>query len=242
MLKHLNTFAGRWSRKLAPCFLLPVGLMTFMLLAGAMPARGQDDAAALWKYYPPLQTAATEDGRARPGYRPTAIRESVAEAMPEYASESLAGRSSDYGGFNSRLDPLFDLETRPSWTPPTIEKPMIERPTYDYPGYDAPLYGLEPVRKAVIERPAYEIPVGNRPNYNIQYDEGPAEIAPTLAAPAYEPPNYVVKPYQPPAVNAPVIDRSAIGYHPEGYNGPVYKPDEYRPPRELPPEYLPPPE
>jgi hypothetical protein len=212
---------------------------TLLTLLAAFSAQGQENSSeALWQYYPPLKIStatATNDSANRPS-RPQQTRTAAKEAD----DDAMVENDSPYGGFSSHLDPLFDLETRPSLTPPRIDKPMIERPTYDVPSYDAPMYRTEQVNKPVVDRPIYDAPFVNRPNYSEQYTEGPAEIAPTLATPDYRRPDYVVKPYEPPAVNAPTVDHSGINYHPEEYKAPVYKPDEYHPPRELPPEYMPP--
>jgi hypothetical protein len=201
-------------------------------------AWGQEDAsAALWQYYPPLNTAAAGNSPAISSYQPVPMQNSPRETVDEMPDE----QPREYSVSGSSHDPQFDSETRPSWRPQTFVKPLFTRPTYDYPNYDAPMYRLEPVRKAVIDRPTYVAPEVNRPNYTREFTEGPAEIAPTLAAPDYKRPDYVVHPYEPPAINAPTVDRSETNYHPEAYKGPVYKPDEYRAPHQLPPEYMPPP-
>jgi hypothetical protein len=212
-------------------------LVASIMLVGAFSARGQEDSsAALWQYYPPVKALEGVIGAAER----VATFERNEDFPPDTANPSPVEKS-EYAGRGSPHDPLFDTQTRPSWTPPRIVKPMIERPTYDYPSLDVPMYRLEQVQKVAIDRPAYVAPEANRPNYSIQYEQGPAEIAPTLAVPAYEGPNYVIRPYQPPAEKAPAVDRSGIDYHAEAYRGPVYQPEEYRPPRELPPEYMPPP-
>ncbi|MCC6124075.1 MAG: hypothetical protein IT426_03875 [Pirellulales bacterium] len=213
-------------------------LVASMAFFGISLSRGQDDSSAvLWRYYPPLKIGTREIGEVNGVYRPEPAVE-----LPGDAAEDLPAEARPrYATPHSRLDPQFDSETRPSWTPETYVKPYFTRQSYDYPTFNEPLYRLEPVNKAKIDRPLYDAPDIYKPYYTREYTEGPAEVAPTLAAPDYRRPDYVIEPYRPPVERAPTVDRSGTDYHPEAYRGPVYRPDEYRPPRQLPPEYMPPP-
>jgi hypothetical protein len=211
----------------------------------ALPAWGEDDVySALWQYSPALtryRETSKSDYIAPQEYSPYAT-------SPDFSAlESLDGpdaetRAKEYARATagSHLDPLFDLETPPSFRPQSINKPMIDRPTYNYPGYNAPLYNVEPVTRVAIDRPLYVAPVVDPPRYTVEYTQGPGVIAPTAARTPYLGPNYDRKPINPPAYVPPTVDRSGIEYHPEAYRGPLYTPSEYPQQRTLPPQYMPP--
>ena len=145
----------------------------FVLLAASL-ARGQDDSSdALWKYYPPMHAAASNANSAHRDNRPSQYQNEPRDyaPMPEPSAESersLYGYAGD--------DPLFDRESRPSWTPPTYEKPMFDRPNYSYPSTDVPLYRMEPARAPVVQKPAYVKPNDDKPNNFIENYEGPAYL------------------------------------------------------------------
>jgi hypothetical protein len=214
---------------------MPVGIFPILFI---LPAWGQDDSSAvLWQYYPPLKASTRGTGEINRAYRSGPAEYLPADTTDVFQAEERPRSANS----RSSVDPQFDSETRPSWTPETYVKPYFTRQNYDYPTFNEPLYRLEPVNKAKIDRPIYDAPDVYKPNYTEEYTEGPAEVAPTLATPDYRRPDYVIEPYRPPVERAPSVDRSATDYHPEAYLGPVYRPDEYLPPNQLPPEYMPPP-